>query len=116
MSPRIYVPLLALVGVVALLNVAGAPRAERGPAPAEAGGARYRLDAAAAHRSGARLLPDATRRAAFRFDPSVAPADRQAFLDAVAVARPEARRVIGLVDGLVDARIGPPGVTGAIGL
>ena len=46
----------------------------------------------------------------------MAPADRQAFLDAVAAARPEARRLIGLVDGLVDVRIGPTGTPGAIGL
>ena len=56
------------------------------------------------------------RRAGFRFEPTVAPADRQAFLDAVAAARPEARRLIGLVDGLVDVRIGPTGTPGAIGL
>ena len=56
------------------------------------------------------------RRAGFRFAPTVAPADRQAFLDAVAAARPEARRLIALVDGLVDVRIGPTGTPGAIGL
>jgi hypothetical protein len=46
----------------------------------------------------------------------VAPADRGAFLAAVASARPEARRLIGMVDGLVAVRIGPTGVAGAIGL
>jgi hypothetical protein len=51
-----------------------------------------------------------------RFDARTAPADRQAFLDAVAAARPDARRLIGLVDGLVEVRIGPTGTPGAIGL
>ena len=46
----------------------------------------------------------------------MAPADRQAFLAAVASGRPEARRLIALVDGLVDVRIGPTGMAGAIGL
>jgi hypothetical protein len=116
LSPRIYLPVLAIVGLLALLNVVASPRAQRGAAPAEVAGARYRLDAASAQRSGARLLPDAVRRATFHFDPSVAPADRQLFLDAVASARPEARRVIGLVDGLVDVHVGPTGMAGAIGL
>jgi hypothetical protein len=116
LSPRIYLPLLALAGLLFLFEVVGSPRAQRSAAPAEVAGARYRLDAAAAHRSGARLLADSARRATFRFDRTVAPADRQVFLDAVAVARPEARRVIGLVDGLVDVHIGPTGMAGAIGL
>jgi hypothetical protein len=115
LSPRIYLPLLALMGLVALLNVVGSG-AKPTVVPAEVAGARYRLDAADAHRSGARLLPESARRGTFRFDPDVAPADRQAFLDAVAAARPDARRLIGLVDGLVDVRVGPTGVPGAIGL
>jgi hypothetical protein len=116
LSPRIYVPVLALAGLLLLLNVVASPRAQRGAVAPDVAGARYRLDAASAHRSGARLLPDAARRATFHFDPSVAPADRQVFLAAVAAVRPEARRVIGLVDGLVDVHIGPTGVAGAIGL
>jgi hypothetical protein len=116
LTPRIYVPVLALAGLLLLLNVVASPRAQRGPAAPDVAGARYRLDAAAAKRSGPRLLPTAARRATFRFDPAVAPADRQVFLAAVAAARPEARRLIGLVDGLVDVYIGPTGVPGAIGL
>jgi hypothetical protein len=116
LSPRIYLPILAVVSLVLALNVVTSPRAQRSGAPAEVAGARYRLDAAAAHGSGAQLLPDSVRRATFHFDPHVAPADRQVFLDAVAVARPEGRRVIGLVDGLVDVQVGPTGMAGAIGL
>jgi hypothetical protein len=114
-SPRIVLPLLALVGLAVLLNVVGS-HAQPTVARSEVAGARYRLDAADAHRSGARLLPEAVRRATFHFEPTVAPVDRQAFLAAVAAARPDARRVIGLVDGLVDVRVGPTGVPGAIGL
>jgi hypothetical protein len=115
LSPRIYLPVLAIVGLVALLNVVASPRAQRGAVPPDVAGARYRLDAAAAHSSGARLLPDSARRATFGFDPNVAPADRQIFLDAVAAARPEARRLIGLVDGLVHVHIGATRVSNAIG-
>jgi hypothetical protein len=116
LSRRIYLPVLALVGAVLALFAVMGSRAQPSVAPAEVAGARYRLDAADAHRSGARLLSESARRATFRFGPDVAPADRQAFLDAVAAARPEARRLIGLVDGLVDVRVGPTGVPGAIGL
>jgi hypothetical protein len=115
LSPRIYLSVLAVVGAVLALFAFMGSRAQPSVVPAEVDGARYRLDAADAHRSGARLLPESVRRATFRFD-NVAPADRQAFLDAVAAARPEARRLIGLVDGLVEVRVGPTGVGGAIGL
>jgi hypothetical protein len=115
LSPRVYVPLLVLL---ALPFLVGAARSLSAPAPvrADVAGARYRLDAASAKRGGARLLPDSVRRATFSFDPMVAPADRQAFLAAVASARPEARRLIGMVDGLVVVGIGSTGVAGAIGL
>jgi hypothetical protein len=115
LSPRIYLPLLALLAVPLLVSATRSLSAQA-PVPSEVAGARYRLDAASAKASGARLLRQSTRRAGFRFGPDVAPADRQAFLAAVAAARPEARRLIGLVDGLVAVRIGPTGVPGAIGL
>ena len=115
LSLRIYLPLLALL-VVPLLVSATRSLSAQAPVPSEVAGARYRLDAASAKSSGARLLPESARRATFRFDPTVAPANRQAFLAAVATARPEARRLIGLVDGLVVVRIGSTGVPGAIGL
>jgi hypothetical protein len=116
-SPRIYLPLLGLLVLASLFTAGRSLSAARsGQERSEVAGARYRLDAASASSSGARLLPRDVRRAGFRFAPTVAPADRQAFLDAVAAARPEARRLIGLVDGLVDVRIGPTGTPGAIGL
>jgi hypothetical protein len=116
-APHVHLPLLGLLVLVALVIAGRSLSAARsGPHQSEVAGARYRLDAASAKRSGARLLPLDVRRAGFRFAPTVAPADRQTFLDAVAAARPEARRLIGLVDGLVDVRIGPTGTPGAIGL
>jgi hypothetical protein len=116
-SPRLYLPLLAVLALALLFTVGRSLSAARsGPQLSDVAGARYRLDAASAKGSGARLLGQDVRRAGFRFAPTVAPADRQAFLDAVAAARPEARRLIGLVDGLVDVRIGPTGTPGAIGL
>ena len=125
-AARVYAPVLAVLGLVFLLSVANRPLSTHhgparqagagGPYGADAGGARYRLDAASAKSSGALLLADDTRRAAFRFEAATAPADRQVFLDAVAAARPEAQRLIGLVDGLVTVRIGRTSLPGAIGL
>ncbi|MCW3004742.1 MAG: hypothetical protein JWQ20_4040 [Conexibacter sp.] len=40
-----------------------------------------------------------------RFDPAVAPADRDAVLQAVRDARPDAQRLIAAVDGLVDVHV-----------
>jgi hypothetical protein len=54
------------------------------------------------------------RAATFTFDPDVPAADRDAFLSAVAQARPEAQALIAVVDGLVDVHIGVtrPGTAG----
>jgi hypothetical protein len=57
----------------------------------------------------------ADRAGTFTFEAGAEPADRQAFLDAVASARPEARALIARVDGLVRVRIGATGQD-AIGL
>lgn len=50
-------------------------------------------------------ISDAERAATFSFPPGMADADRQAILQAVADARPEAQRLIAAVDGLVDLRV-----------
>lgn len=60
------------------------------------------------------------RAATFAFDPAIAPADRDAFLSAVAHARPEAQALIATVDGLVDVHVAPTrsgtvGVTQSVG-
>jgi hypothetical protein len=44
-----------------------------------------------------------------QFDPTVAEADRQAVLAAIASARPEAQALIHDVDGLVEVSVGPSG-------
>jgi hypothetical protein len=44
-----------------------------------------------------------------RFDAATATLDRQAVLAAIASARPDARRVVDAVDGLVEVHVGPVG-------
>jgi hypothetical protein len=110
-------PVRVIVVVVALVVLTGAIRSARSHSAtpryrpmAPVAGAAYRLDAATARRVGARFLSEDARRATFRFD-GVAPLDRQVFLSGVAAARPEAQRLIGLVDGLVSVSVGPTGPT-----
>ena len=55
-------------------------------------------------RPSARSAPP-ERAATFTFDPGVPAADRDAFLTAVAHARPEAQALIAAVDGLVDVHV-----------
>jgi hypothetical protein len=114
-SRRLILPVLALAAAAGIAVNSARPA----PAPAsgaEFAGARFRLGAAAARRAGAPVLPAADRAATFRFAPGTATADRAAFLAAVADARPPARRLVGLVDGLVDVRVGPTGQPAALGL
>lgn len=56
----------------------------------------------------------AERAATFSFAPTVSPYDRQVVLGAVARARPDARRLVAAVDGLVDLSVAPAG-DGAVG-
>jgi hypothetical protein len=112
---RLTLPAILLAGLIVALALIGARRGGV-PVGAEVAGARFRLDAAAAHQAGAPVLPAADRAATFRFAPGTAEADREAFLAAVADARPPARRLIDLVDGLVDVTIGPTGIPGALGV
>ncbi|MDP9384199.1 MAG: hypothetical protein M3P50_03010 [Actinomycetota bacterium] len=60
-------------------------------------------------------LTEDVRAAGLRFDPSVAPLDRQAVTDAIAAARPEARRLVEVVDGLVIIGVADTGA-GAVGV
>jgi hypothetical protein len=53
------------------------------------------------------------RSAGFRFSPSVAPADRQLIEHEIALARPEAQRLIATVDGLVTISVGDASTGGA---
>jgi hypothetical protein len=63
-------------------------------------------------------LTQEVRDASFTFDPSVSAPDRQLILREVAAARPEARRLIAIVDGLVTIHVGPASNGGpdAVGL
>jgi hypothetical protein len=58
-------------------------------------------------------LTPAIRAAGLSFDPAVAPADRQLVLREIASARPEARRLIDMVDGLVTIHVGSATAGGA---
>ena len=60
-------------------------------------------------------LTEQARAAGLRFDPSVAALDQQAVAGAIAAARPEARRLIEAVDGLVTVRVADTG-DGAVGV
>jgi hypothetical protein len=51
-------------------------------------------------------LTGKVKRAGLRFAPGVVPSDRQLVLGAIAGARPEARRLVDLVDGLVTVDVG----------
>jgi len=105
-------PFLLAAGFLGLLAYValGPPAQSVAPRTESPAGARYRLEPAEAERTGARPLTQAQRDATFRFDPAVAPHDRQAFLTAVAAARPEARRLIDLVDGVTFVRVGQTAV------
>src|SRR4051794_19661252 len=96
-SRRILLPVLALAACGALLAAGGARRTAASPAAAPA-------------------ISAADRAATFRFAPGTAAADRDAVLAAVADARPRAVRLIGVVDGLVEVRVGPTGAAGVLGL
>src|SRR3954469_1184291 len=66
----------------------------------------YRFTKAEAKRDHARVLTPAMRDASFSFAPGTADADRRAFLDAITGVRPDAQRIVGLVDGLVTVQFG----------
>ena len=79
------------------------------------GGAQYRLDRVAADRAHVALLSAGQRAMTFGFAPGADPQQERIFLAAIAAARPEAQRLVALVDGLVTVHFGdPPGP--AIGL
>jgi hypothetical protein len=106
--------LLALVGVALAALVLARREGTAGGVRGEPAGALYRLDEAQARRERALPLTPALRAGTFRFDAAIAPADRTVLLEAVAAARPEARRLVALVDGLVELRIGRPAQADAV--
>ena len=54
------------------------------------------------------VIKAGSRSATFTYGPSVTPADRAAIEAVVATARPEAQRLIGVIDGLTTLHVGPP--------
>jgi hypothetical protein len=87
---RLYLPALAIAGVLAMAGIASSHRGE----PAT---------------TGPQPISEQVRRDGLRFDPTIAEADRQAVLAAIASAQPEARALIDVVDGLVDVYVGSTG-------
>ena len=91
--PPALLVLLALVFAAVFVSGGCSPGAASGGG--EHDGKRYRLTA----------LPAA---APLRFAPGVAASDQQVVRDAVAAARPQARRLVELVAGLVTVSVGSP--------
>ena len=87
---RLYLAALAIASLLALAGIASSHHAEGAP-------------------TGPQPISAQARRAGLTFDPTVAQADRQAVLDAIARAQPKARALIDLVDGLVHVRVAPIG-------
>ena len=99
---------LARLGlIVPLLLLANLVRAANEPAPAPAPGA-------ASAGAATRAISAKAVEAGFTFGPTVTEADRAAVAAAVAAARPEAQRLIGVVDGLTTIEVGRP-TNGAAG-
>jgi hypothetical protein len=100
---RLLLPALLLV--LLLAGAVGLSRGNEAGAGGGAEGTRYRLTAS----TGDGSLPLLPASAPLHFVPSVAPSDQQVVRDAVAAARPEARRLVDLVAGLVTVSLGSPG-------
>lgn len=106
-TPKGIAVLTLILTAVLGMRLAGpaAPAVPAGAAP-PVDGAVFRLDDAEADAAGAARLPAATRRAGPRFAAGVHPQDQAVILAAITSARPEAQRLIGAVDGLVDFEVG----------
>lgn len=90
MRARLYLPALAIASVLVLAAVASSHRG-------------------AGATTGQQPISEQVRRDGLHFDPTVAEADRQAVLAAIASAQPQARALVDVVDGLVDVHVGPSG-------
>ena len=106
LSPRNVVALLILGGVLVFAVSQRAQNAAlAGPPP---DGARYRVDGGSGG-AGTIELGRELRDATFTFAPQTLASDRELILAAVATSRPEARKLVEIVDGLVDISVGDPG-------
>lgn len=103
-----------MVAVAAALIVNWIAGALAGPPPAPRIGWKYRLTAEEARRDRTLLLTAEERAATFAFSSRVTAAERDLFLRAVAAITPDARRVLDLVDGVVEVEFGED-ADGALG-
>jgi len=114
MSTQLRIAIYVIVGIC-LVAVAGKSGATSQRAGSD-GGAQYRLSQAEADRANVGVLTDAQRARSFTFAPGSAPDEQRVFVSAVASARPEARRLVDLVDGLVTVHFERPPGDATIGL
>jgi hypothetical protein len=101
--------LVVVVAVAARLGGPAAPESAPARSPTVDSGAYYALTAGTAKASDRTLLTEDRRTAELRFAGDVDPSWRQAVLTSIARARPEAARLIGLVDGLVEINVAGTG-------
>jgi len=106
-SPAARTVLDAVFVVCLILGAHHASPATQVPVGSD-GGAQYRLDRVAADRAHVALLSAEQRATTFRFAPGTDAREERIFLAAVAAARPEAQRLVALVDGLVTVHFGDP--------
>ena len=109
-STRTVLAVLAIAGALAFALFQRAQSAALSGPPPE--GARYRVGGGGG--AGTLELKVPLREGTFTFAPQVAASDRELVLEAVASSRPEARRLVAMVDGLVDVSVGSAG-SGAAG-
>jgi hypothetical protein len=107
-STRTALLVAVLVVLTVVLSLVPADRRDR-RVPSDVGGARYRVLQEEAQATGAAVLPVAVRERALRFAGDVSPTDREAVAAAITRARPEARRLVEMVDGLVTVSTGTTG-------
>ena len=100
----ILLAVLVVAAVAARLGGPATPESAPARSPTVGSGAYYALSAHAAKASDRTLLTEDRRVAELRFAADVDPSWRQAVLTSIARARPEAARLIGLVDGLVEIK------------
>jgi hypothetical protein len=115
-STPLRIALYVVIGVCLVAVASQSAGTRTSPRPASNGGAQYRLDRADADRAHAGLLSAQQRARTFTFAPGTTPDEQQVLFGAVAAARPEARRLVDLVDGLVTVHFEPPPRASAIGL
>ena len=110
MSSSTRTALLVAVAVILTVVLSLVPHQNRDRAvPSDVDGARYRVVEADARLAGARVLPASVRAGELRFASGSTTYQQGMVTAAIASARPEARELIGMVDGLVTLRFGGTG-------